>query len=266
MSSWPLDLVEIPAMVHQRGLGLGTHLEFSSRTHSTNDDAKAGAKAGAAHGSVWLADHQDAGRGRQGRAWSSPAGDNVLMSLLVRGSFAPKRASLAALVAGLATRHAAARALGAEPVLLKWPNDVQVGAARRKIAGILVEAQSRGTSLESIVIGVGINVHTRRFPEELAQRATSIALAGGVPDRAQLVIDVLAHLDRHLASVLAHGLAEVHEELARHDALLGERVDSESGSGLAEGIDDEGRLRVRDASGNIHAWSCGEVHLGRASA
>ena len=48
--------------------------------------------------------------------------------------------------------------------------------------------------------------------------------------------------------------------------LLGERVDSESGSGLAEGIDDEGRLRVRDASGNIHAWSCGEVHLGKAPA
>jgi BirA family biotin operon repressor/biotin-[acetyl-CoA-carboxylase] ligase len=262
VSIWPQDLVEIPAIVAQRGLVLGRKLEFSASTQSTNDDAKQGAKHGAAHGTVWLADHQGAGRGRQGRTWSSPAGENVLMSVLVRGTFAPRRVPLAALVAGLAARSAVARALGAR-VLLKWPNDVQVESGR-KVAGILVEAQSRGAALESIVIGIGINVHTRQFPEDVAERATSIALQGGAPDRAQLVADVLTYLDAHVPSALAGGLGPLSAELARYDALLGQRVQSESGAGLAEGIDEEGRLLVRDAAGNIHAWSFGEVHLERA--
>lgn len=255
--------MEIPALVRQRGLVLGRRLEFTPSTSSTNDDAKQGARSGAAHGTVWLADHQQAGRGRQGRSWSSPHGDNVLMSVLVRGSFSPRRVPLAALVAGLAARASVAAALPAELVALKWPNDVQVGPSRRKIAGILVEAQSRGTTLESLVIGVGLNVHTRCFPDDVAARATSVALAGGLADRAQLVVDVLAYLDTHLAAVLAGGLGALREELARHDALLGQPVESEAGAGLAEGIDDEGRLLVRDAAGNIHAWSCGEVHLAK---
>lgn len=263
--TFPADLVEIPALLRQRGVGLGGRLEFAASTHSTNDDAKQGAKSGAAHGTVWLADHQEGGRGRQGRMWSSPAGDNVLMSVLVRGAFSPRRVPLAALVAGLAARRAVAAALPAERVVLKWPNDVQVGPARRKIAGILVEAQSRGAALDSIVIGIGLNVHTRRFPDDVVERATSVALAGGVADRAQLIVDLLAYLDTHLAAVLVGGLGSLHEELARHDALLGQPVESEAGAGLAEGIDEEGRLRVRDAAGNIHAWSFGEVHLGKAA-
>lgn len=268
MSIWPADLLDVAAQVAQRGLVFGNALTFAATTHSTNDDAKRGAKQGAPHGAVWLADHQDAGRGRQGRSWTSPPGENVLFSLLVRGSFSPRRTPLAALVAGLAARHAVASVLPSQAVLVKWPNDVQVAlpVQRRKIAGVLVEAQSRGAMLDSLVIGIGINVHIRQFPAELAERATSVALAGGTPDRARLVVELLGYFERHLERVLAHGLGPLHAELARYDALLGQHVESEAGSGLAEGIDEEGRLLVRDSAGNIHAWSFGEVHLARSPA
>lgn len=264
MSPWPEDLIELGNGVRQRALRLGSTLHFATTTQSTNDDAKRGAREGAAHGTVWLADWQEAGRGRQGRSFSSPAGENVLMSILVRGRFAPRFTPLAALVSGLATRYAVATLLPGRTVQVKWPNDVLLD--RCKIAGILVEAQSRGSALDSLVIGIGVNVHTRRFPEEIAARATSIALAGGVADRAQLVLELLAYLDRHLETVLTSGLGALQAELARYDALLGQRVESESGAGLAEGIDDEGRLLVRDDAGNSHAWSSGEVHLGSTSA
>lgn len=272
MSIWPGDLAPLGALIRERGLVLGARLEHRERTESTNDDAKAGARAGAEHGTVWIAERQDSGRGRQGRAWSSPAGENVLMSILVRGHFAPRRVALAALVAGLAVRSALAEALPARTVRLKWPNDVLVvtdptssAEPPRKIAGILVEAQSRGATLESLVIGIGINVHTRAFPDELRARATSVALENGGEDRARLIADVLSYLDRHLETVLARGLGPLHAELERHDALLGLRVESESGSGVADGIDDEGRLRVRDDAGEIHAWGSGEVHLAPVS-
>ena len=263
MSTWPIDLVDVAARVHERRLVLGSRLTFHATTASTNDDAKLGARTGAPHGSAWLADHQSHGRGRQGRAWTSAPGENVLLSLLVRRQVAPTRAPLAALVAGLAVRHAVAAALPDRAVRLKWPNDVEVHheGARRKLAGILVEAQSRGAMAESIVLGIGVNVHTRMFPSELASRATSVAREGGTPDRAQLVLEVLTYLDEHLESVLTHGLGSLRLELERHDALLGSVVRSEAGSGTGSGIDASGRLLVRDAAGEIHAWSSGEVHL-----
>src|SRR5688572_1664903 len=99
-------------------------------TTSTNDEAKRGAKEGAAHLTVWTAESQTAGRGRQGRAWSSPRGENLLFSVLLRIACPPARVSLVALVAGLAVRDAVAKLLPAaraEAVKVKWPNDVLVG-------------------------------------------------------------------------------------------------------------------------------------------
>lgn len=265
MSVWPHDLVELPALLRERGVVLGQRAHFCADTDSTQSEAKRAASAGAPHGSLWLADHQASGRGRQGRVWQSPAGENVLLSLLLRGSFVPARTPFAALCSGLAVRDAVSRALPAHAeVAIKWPNDVLVrrGGAWRKIAGVLVEAQSRGNHLETLIVGVGVNVHTREFPAELG--ATSVALeAAEAPERARVVADIMSFLDRHLEHVLARGLGLVHAELERYDALKGGRVRGDAGEGIALGVDLEGRLRVRTAEGEIQAWSFGEVHLER---
>lgn len=265
------DLENATRAIAERGGRLGAPLSIEDETTSTNDDAKHGAKGGSPHGAVWLAESQRAGRGRQGRAWVSPRGENLLFSVLLRVTCAPARVPPLSLVAGLAVRDAVAKTIGAanaERVLVKWPNDVVIrreDGSLRKLAGILIESSVSGMKVEHVVIGIGINVHTRDFPAELSAIATSIALesGGAAPDRAEILADVLANLDRDAEHVAHRGLGLVHARLEKHDALRGREVESDDAAlrGLADGIDVEGRLRVRTATGAIVPVTAGEVRL-----
>ena len=254
------DLARASSAIGARGGALGRPLHLLAETTSTNDEAKHAAKAGAPHGATWVAETQRAGRGRQGRAWVAPHGEALLFSVLLRLSCAPARLPPLALVAGLAARDAIARALPGVDVRLKWPNDVVVGT--HKIAGVLVEATLSGAKVDAVIVGIGINVHTRAFPEELAGNATSLALLGArEPDRAELLADTLATLDRDVHLAADRGLGLLHARLAAVDALRGVRVRGEVGEGTAEGIDLEGRLLVRGDDGVVMRWGAGEVHL-----
>jgi BirA family biotin operon repressor/biotin-[acetyl-CoA-carboxylase] ligase len=256
-----VDLERAAALVAERGSALGAPMHLLATTTSTNDEAKRAAKDGAPHGATWVAEQQTAGRGRQGRTWESPRGENLLFSTLARVACPPSRLPPVALAVGLAVRDAVAAAAPAAAPVIKWPNDVLVGG--RKIAGVLVEAITAGSRVEAVVIGVGINVHTRDFPEEIADRATSVALVSDAPpDRGALLADLLARLDRDLHVVVARGLGLLRGRLEAADALRGNRVRSDGGDeGVASGIDDDGRLLVRRDDGVLARWSAGEVHL-----
>ena len=248
------------------GGSLGHPLEILAETSSTNDLAKRAAKLGAPHGATWVAETQTAGRGRQGRAWISPAGENLLFSVLLRVHCVPARLPSLALVCGLAARDAIARAAPGADVRIKWPNDVVVPAddgTLKKIAGVLVEATVSGGRADALIVGIGINVHTRDFPDEIAERATSVALLTTRPtSRAAILADTLRALDRDVARVAARGLGVVHARLSEVDALRGANVRSDDGDlGRAEGIDADGRLLVRREGGVLARWSAGEVHL-----
>ena len=242
-------------------MSLGSPLHRLATTPSTNDEAKRGARAGAPHGATWVAEEQTEGRGRQGRSWVSPRGENLLFSVLLRVDCVPSRLPLVAIVAGLAVRDAVARAAPRADVRIKWPNDVLVGT--KKVAGILVEAITVGRRVEAVVVGAGVNVHTRVFPEEIEERATSVSLVSGEPpDRDALLGDILEGIDHDLHVVLARGLGVVRARVDAADALRGRGVRNDSGdAGVASGIDDEGRLLVRRDDGVLTRWSAGEVHL-----
>jgi BirA family transcriptional regulator, biotin operon repressor / biotin---[acetyl-CoA-carboxylase] ligase len=272
------DLARAASLVAERGIALGKPIYLLDETTSTNDEAKRGAKGGEGHGATWVAESQTAGRGRQGRAWVSPRGENLLFSVLLRLTCPAARLPPIALVAGLAARDAIARASGAD-ARIKWPNDVLVEG--KKIAGVLVEAVLQGSRVEAVVVGVGLNVHTRDFPKEIAPRATSIALvtssfdrvarSENAPssrpvDRGEILADFLAALDRDVELVAARGLGLVHARLSSADALRGHFVTSENGSGTAEGIDVEGHLLVRNEEGILARWGAGEVHLANTKA
>ena len=265
------DLVRAREVIAARGIALGAPLTIVDETESTNDDAKHGARSGAEHGAAWLAESQTAGRGRQGRAWISPRGENLLFSVLLRLRCPPARVPPVSLACGLAVRDAVARALGASrdgEVVVKWPNDVLIGG--KKVAGVLVESALSGAKVEYVVVGIGINVLTRALPDELAAIATSIALerdarASVELDRAEILADVLAGLDRDVELVAHRGLGLVHARLTRYDALAGREIEStdepSSLRGTACGIDLEGRLLVRTPDGTVTKVSSGELRL-----
>lgn len=168
------DLAAIEAALD--GTIFAGKMHFSPVTGSTNSDAVKAARAGAPHGSVYFAEEQSAGRGRGTNAWHSAAGDGVYVSILLRPQMPTARLPLLPLAAGLA----AADAIGTVAGLvtdLRWPNDILFGP--RKAGGILVEAHTENRSVAYTVIGIGINVHQRSFPPDLATQATSLDLETG---------------------------------------------------------------------------------------
>jgi BirA family biotin operon repressor/biotin-[acetyl-CoA-carboxylase] ligase len=258
------DLRDAAERIARSGGSLGRPLTLLPSTTSTNDEARAAAKHGAPHGATWVAEAQSAGRGRRGRSWVSPAGEGLLFSVLVRLACAPSALPPIALLAGLAVRDGVMRAAPGAEVYCKWPNDVVVGS--RKLAGVLVEGVTVGARVEAVVVGIGINVHTRHFPPDLETVATSVALAspGAEPHRAAILADTLASLDRDLHVVATRGLGLVRERLASADALRGLRVRNDAGTtGVAAGIDDDGCMRVLQDDGTMARWISGEVHLVR---
>lgn len=212
------------------------------RTGSTNDRASALAKAGAPHGTLVTADEQTAGRGRQGREWTAPAGSALLLSLVVRepDALLPLRAGLAvADVAGPDAR-------------VKWPNDVLL--AGRKVAGVLVEARLQE---KWAVLGMGINVSVdpQDLPEAL--RATAGGLGRPRQERDAVLGELLVTLTRRLAEPAVHTV----DALRSRDALFGRPVVWDDGSGVGAGVDGRGALLVRTSSGAVVALHSGEVHL-----
>lgn len=240
------------------------HLELAWRLDSTNASllARTPPPVGT---DVLLAEAQRQGRGRRGRHWESPVGAHLYLSLL-RCFLGPSaRLPAAGLVAGLAVVEALQR-LGVAQPMLKWPNDVQV--QDRKLAGVLVEAGSRGpdTAAVPLVIGIGINV---RMPVSSAARIDQPwidlrQLLGEAVSRTALAAAVLDSLLPALDRFDQAGLDAFREAFVRHDALRGRRVrviapDGGQRDGIAQGIDPTGALRVADADGE---W---RVHAGEVS-
>jgi BirA family biotin operon repressor/biotin-[acetyl-CoA-carboxylase] ligase len=218
MADGGLQLDRLRQGLHTRRLG--KRIEYVSRTTSTNDVATSFISGERADGLVVLTDEQTAGRGRMGRTWVSPYGASLLMSvvLLEQGDRLP--ASALSLSAGLAVHDALALVVDRRPAI-KWPNDVLFD--QKKVAGVLVEAHSRGEAGTAYVVGIGINCQQRRgdFPPELADQATSIALVCGRNcDRTHIAVTVLDELDRWWASPNPDDWSRLKEAwLARTDLL-----------------------------------------------
>lgn len=229
--------------------GLGQPRVHLRQVDSTSRRARELAEAGAPHGTLVTAGEQTAGRGRQGRHWSAPAGRAVLMSLLLR-----EWPALLPLTAAVAV----AEAVG-DTAAIKWPNDVllttgSAGGAPRKVAGILAEGRPQAGWM---VLGIGLNVAVRRedLPPELRDTAATLGLAPSAVE--PTLARVIDRLERWLSAPAAATVAAVRAR----DALAGREVRYGNASGEAHGIDDRGRLRVLRADGREDVLDAGEVHL-----
>jgi len=230
---------------------------------STNTEALEQAKAGAPEGLVVVADHQTAGRGRLGRTWSAEPGSALLVSVLLRPPLPVDEVPVVLMAAGLAACDGVEAAAGFRPKL-KWPNDLVVG--ERKLAGLLTE--STGEPGPAVVLGLGLNVTARAYPEELDQPATSCEEEAGRPvGREDLLVGLLRALETRYSAVLAAGGRAATLTAYRADsATVGRRVrveltGGEALEGEATGVAGDGRLVVVDAAGE-HYVSVGDVkHL-----
>jgi BirA family biotin operon repressor/biotin-[acetyl-CoA-carboxylase] ligase len=222
-------------------MSLGSPRVHHRLTGSTNADARALALGGAPHGTLVTAAAQSAGRGRDRRRWHAPPGSALLCSLILREP--PALLSLRAGVAVAESVGAAAR--------LKWPNDVQL--AGRKVSGILIEARPRE---RWAVLGIGVNVAVAvaDLPGELHETAGTLGLERAAIE--PFMEQLLAALDDWLARPEGEAL----EAWRARDALLGTGVGWSGGSGVAQGVDDRGRLLV-ESGGELVALDAGEVSL-----
>ncbi|HYA48853.1 MAG TPA: biotin--[acetyl-CoA-carboxylase] ligase [Burkholderiales bacterium] len=238
-------------------MAIGTIIHRFESLPSTNDTAQEFARAGAAHGTVVVADEQTRGRGTKGRSWHSPRGRGLYASFILRwddpeGSGTPF--SLLPLAAGLAAVEAVHVSTGVE-ARLKWPNDLVLG--RKKLGGILTEAAFRAEGPGRAVVGVGLNVNQEDedFPGELKATATSIRLATGRPvDLEALLASLCRTLDCWYNSLVQGGRERVvrsYEERMAFRVGTRVRVATAGGetAGIFGGLTPEGRLRLESVGG-----------------
>jgi BirA family biotin operon repressor/biotin-[acetyl-CoA-carboxylase] ligase len=234
----------------------GSSLTVQETTASTMDDASAAAAEGAKDGHLVLADQQTRGRGAHGRQWLSPPGSDLYLSVVTRPTIEPASTALITLATGLGVRDAVASLLPGRSVLVKWPNDIWI--ERRKCAGVLVESRTVGMRIDSVIIGVGLNVNRTQWPPELAGVATSLRAERDDEepfDRADVLAALLSRIERWVRRFAQDGAAVVVDALRPALALVGERVRWEDGDGVFDGIGPDGTARVRTRTGvvSLHA-------------
>ncbi|HEU0305220.1 MAG TPA: biotin--[acetyl-CoA-carboxylase] ligase [Gaiellaceae bacterium] len=212
---------------------------------------------GAPEGAVAACDVQTAGRGRYGRAWEAPPGTALLCSIVLHPPSARDAPELT-LVGAIAAAEAVEGATGLS-AQIKWPNDVMLD--RRKVGGVLGELRDG-----VVTLGIGLNVNQAReqLPADARTPPGSLrTITGARYDRAALLGSLLFRLERLYDEWRHGGLAEVFVEIGPRDFLRGRTVAVNGTSGVAVGIDREGRLEIDLGHGERIAVESGEVSYQR---
>jgi BirA family biotin operon repressor/biotin-[acetyl-CoA-carboxylase] ligase len=227
-------------------------------TGSTNADLARMASEGAPFGSVLVADHQSAGKGRLGRTWDAPPGASLLVSILLAPGLGGGVLHRLTQATGVAAVDACEATAGVRPEL-KWPNDLLVGG--RKLAGILAETVIQRGQVVGVVVGIGVNVNwPAELPAELAGVMTALNHEAGRD------VDRDALLDALLAGLAATDWDALADAYRARLGTLGQRVRVDLGTvdvvGTAVDVTDAGELVVEADGGSRHVVSAGDVvHL-----
>ena len=246
------------------GTRFGGHLRQFATVESTNTLLMAEAAAGAADGTVYLADEQTAGRGRGGHSWHSAPGDGLYVSALVRAALPMREALWISLATGLAAQAAIREASGLHADI-RWPNDLllETGRGSRKLGGILVETALDGEALRYAVIGVGINTRHAALPADVAATATSLSReTGRAIGHSAVLVALLRALDLELAQMESGRRDLLERFTAGSSWVRGKRVTvPEAGgyTGTTDGLNADGFLQVLDDNGTLRTVLSGGV-------
>lgn len=267
----PLELLETARLFEHlspagaRGV---TDILLHDSLDSTNSWLMARVADGLDSGTICLAEHQSAGRGRHGRQWVSPFGSNIYLSLLWRYPLAPVELAGLSLACGVAVARALGRLGGIEPTL-KWPNDILW--RRRKLAGLLLEVGGESTGPCYVVAGVGLNVQMPKAQSEaINQPWVDLASIEQIDHRQRnrIAATLIDELVRAMTTYGESGLSAFLADWTRHDHFKGEEVLLSIGPrdirGLYQGIAQDGSLCLQ-VEGRPVSFNAGEVSLCRAA-
>jgi BirA family biotin operon repressor/biotin-[acetyl-CoA-carboxylase] ligase len=256
-----LELDKIQGTLGTQRLGLKFH--YFSELASTNSYARMLAESGTREGEVVIAESQTRGRGRLGRVWVSPPYLNMYLSVILRPSLPPARASQLTLMAAVALADAVAAFSPVAPSI-KWPNDILVGG--KKLAGILTESSCNSARIDYVILGIGVNLNyaLEVMPEAIRSRATSLlALAGAPVSREAFVKRLIQDLDRWYEKIDQTGFGAIAAQWQARFDLHGKRVRVEMVdqvlTGTAKGIDGDGALIVAADNGTNQRILAGDV-------
>lgn len=237
---------------------------YFSTVDSTNNYLKRQALLGAPHGTVAVADCQTGGKGRLGRSFQSPGGVGIYLSMLLRPDCPQEQLMHLTCAVGTAMCDALEEAAGVRPGI-KWTNDLV--CEKRKLSGILVELLNDTRGKLCVIIGIGVNCcqQLTDFPEELRDRAGSLAMVTGRridrPKVAAAMMEALANMDRNLLT----GKEAMLEQYRRDCVTLGQKISVVRGDEIRHGtaldIGNDGDLIVRFDDGHTEAVSSGEVSI-----
>ena len=254
-----MNVADIKAQV--KGI-IGKEIFFYETVGSTNTVA-AELFEKTSEGAVVLADGQEKGRGRLGRTWISPAGVNIHMSVILRPKIELRDATLITIMAAVACATGLRKATGLD-VSIKWPNDLTVSG--RKLGGILTDLKTEKGTIVAAIVGIGINVNsdTDAFPGEVNKIATSVKKeTGNLYSREEIAIAVLDEMNKWYTILQGGDNNMLLSEWKRLTSTLGKKVavivGEETLNGVAEAIDDEGRLLLKLPSGEIKRISSGDL-------
>lgn len=261
-------LVSVPGFLNETAVKaalktkiIGQDITVLDSVGSTNDYLKALGARGCKSGTVVAAREQVSGKGRLGRVWQSQRDENVMFSVLLRPQIAPSEAGTITPLTGVAVCRAL-RTLTGLDCKIKWPNDIIIG--KKKLVGILTEMSAEFDAVEFIIIGVGINVGQKTFPEDISHKATSLFLETGKEfDKNYLLAAALNELEKvFLGNNLELSPAALDEYKALC-ATLGKNVTFIQGGkpveGTATDISENGELIVSLPGGRICRVNSGEV-------
>ena len=237
---------------------------YFNTVDSTNNYLKRQALLGAPHGTVAVADCQTGGKGRLGRSFQSPGGVGIYLSMLLRPDCPQEQLMHLTCAVGMAMCDALEEAAGVRPGI-KWTNDLV--CEKRKLSGILVELLNDPQGKLCVIIGIGVNCcqQLTDFPEELRDRAGSLAMVTGRridrPKVAAAMMEALANMDRNLLT----GKEAMLEQYRRDCVTLGQKISVVRGDEIRHGtaldIGNDGDLIVRFDDGHTEAVSSGEVSI-----
>ncbi|MDQ0257446.1 BirA family biotin operon repressor/biotin-[acetyl-CoA-carboxylase] ligase [Evansella vedderi] len=241
------------------------HINYEESAVSTQISAHKLDAEGALAGTVVVANEQTGGRGRLGRSWYSPPDTGIWMSMILRPEVELREAPQITLVTAIAVVRGIEKATDIE-VDIKWPNDLLL--CGKKIAGILTEMQADPDRVNSVIVGIGINVNQTSFPEDVKGVATSLsAMTGKIYHRAAIIAEILNEFQWLYDTYLTKGFSFLKPLWEARAVTIGKKIiartPKESIEGIAEGIDEEGVLLLRDNNNKLHRIYSADIDLSK---